>query len=617
MPKLLDNISLRLKISIIIWIVSILAVVIGLSIYLYININDYKHNLSAQTITDANILSDYCALPIEFKDSERALDIIDKLKSNPLFNNAIIYDKSGAVFVKNSKSTLEYLPSDITQYQEIQFIDKYLVAVKPIRIETQTLGYLCIVLNSNLNVIISKNIRIAFYVIIFIIVFTFLLAYYFQTFISSPIINLKQKLEQVSDSMDYSVVMKYGIHDEIGALYSQVNSLLTVIKQREIDLVAAKNRAEESDNLKSAFLANLSHEIRTPMNGILGFANLLNDNNLSIEKRRSYIETINSSSSQLLAIINDIVEISKIETKQLSVFTENVNINKIIDMVMARFTVQKAKVKNHEFIVKKTLPDHLAIINTDSVKVQQILTNLIENALKYSDSGTIQIEYSVLPDNFLEFYVKDDGEGIEDKFQTIIFDRFRQVSVSKLGVKSGMGLGLSITKAYVEILGGTMRLKSALGKGSTFYFTLPFISKMRSIENLNEYDSSVDFSADLADKTIIVAEDDITNFQFISEILERADARLIHAHDGLEAVNLFNSVPNVFLIIMDIKMPNMDGIEATKNIRMVNKSIPIIALTAFATEADKHQAIMAGCSDFITKPVNKSELLKTISRYLS
>ncbi|WP_291105166.1 MULTISPECIES: PAS domain S-box protein [unclassified Flavobacterium] len=388
---------------------------------------------------------------------------------------------------------------------------------------------------------------------------------------------------------------------------------ITDRKKVENELIKAKERAEESDRLKSSFLANMSHEIRTPMNGILGFADLLKEPNLTGEQQQEYIQIIEKSGARMLNIINNIIDISKIEANLVEVNIKPSNINEQTAFIYTFFESQTEK-KGINLICKNGLPDERAIINTDKEKVYAILTNLVRNAFKYCDEGGIEFGYN-LKGKHLEFFVKDTGIGIPDNRQQAIFDRFIQADVTDTRAFQGAGLGLSISKAYVEILGGKIWVESEEGKGSTFYFTIPYNTESEEknlVENVVPDDEANNYAKNL---NILIAEDDKISRMLLTKTIKVFSKEIIEALDGVEALEACQNNPDIDLVMMDINMPNMDGHEATRQIRQFNKNVIIIAQTANAFDSDKKEAMESGCNDFISKPIMKNELLGLINKY--
>jgi PAS domain S-box-containing protein len=389
---------------------------------------------------------------------------------------------------------------------------------------------------------------------------------------------------------------------------------ITERKNMEADLIIAKERAEESDRLKSAFLANMSHEIRTPMNGILGFTGLLKEPNLSGNEQQSYIQIIEESGARMLNLMDNIIDISRIESGEIKITITDYAIKEKFEHLFDFFKVE-AEHKGLKLILKHTVPSNESVIKTDVHKLDAILINLIKNAIKFSPNGIVEFGYEKQGSSFI-FFVKDSGVGIERENLEIIFDRFRQGSESMSRPYEGAGLGLSISKAYVEILGGKIWVASEPGKGAACYYTLP-CSEVSAVKDQHQIIDIQDTSLkSLKDLSILVVEDDSISMNFIEIVSKEFSQKLFRAGNGLEAVEIFRKNQSISLILMDMKMPFMDGYEATRQIRQINKDVVIIAQTAFSMFGDKEKAIKAGCNDYITKPMKKEMLLKIIEKYL-
>jgi len=383
---------------------------------------------------------------------------------------------------------------------------------------------------------------------------------------------------------------------------------ITEQKNAEAEILKAKEKAEESDRLKTAFLQNMSHEIRTPMNAIIGFSEFLNDSNLLPEKRKSFISIVQNSTYQLLAIVTDILTISSLETKQEKISIEKVSINNIIIDLLATFKPQAQK-QNIQLYSKQTLNDQQSEIYTDNTKLIQILTNLLTNALKFTHEGFIEFGYN-LKNKSLQFYVKDTGIGIKPELQEIIFERFRQADLSITKKYGGTGLGLSISKGFVELMGGKIWVVSEPDKGATFFVEIPYnpvkeIPNHVTLEHLNH-----------KNEFILVVEDEQYNFLYIEEILINLNLKHLHAKNGLEAVEICKKNKNISLVLMDIKMPIMDGHTATLLIKEFLPDLPIVAQSAYALEQEieEYSGIF---DDYLPKPIKKETLTKTISKYIN
>lgn len=384
-------------------------------------------------------------------------------------------------------------------------------------------------------------------------------------------------------------------------------------KKVEVELIIAKEKAEESDHLKTAFLHNISHEVRTPMNAIVGFSGLLSEPNLVSEKRKYYTSIIEQSSEQLLSIINDIISIATIEAGQEIFNEKEIALNSALELLHQKF-LPKAQEKNINLNLKHLLPENEANILSDSTKLVQVLTNLIGNAIKFTKQGYVNFGYKLLG-NEIEFFVEDTGIGIPLDVFDKIFERFRQADNNTAQLFGGSGLGLSISKAYVELMGGKTWLKSELGKGSTFYFNIPYkrVPKESTIlkQPVNGKTTGIKTI-----KTILIAEDEDSNFMLMVELLSPFNVNIIRAFNGLEAVEICKSDQGIDLVLMDMKMPLMNGYDATRQIKSFMPNLPIIGQTAYSTDLDKNKVLECGCNDYISKPINRVLLISKIKAQL-
>jgi signal transduction histidine kinase/CheY-like chemotaxis protein len=384
------------------------------------------------------------------------------------------------------------------------------------------------------------------------------------------------------------------------------------IKNR-FQLEMAKEKAEESDKLKSTFLANLSHEIRTPMNAIIGFSDLLMDEKLSEDLKKKYLKIINNSGKSLVSIIEDLIEMSKIDAKQIAPKFKGLNVEKCLNELYNTLKVTIPEDKNVSFQLLKNTEKLKNKVLTDAVKLKQIIVNLLTNAIKFTDSGHVTFGYSISPDNrFLEFRVEDTGIGISGNDLKVIFDRFRRVDDDYSISLSGLGLGLSISKAYVEMLGGEITVESVFGEGSIFKFTIPLHYYETAYED-NEINEII-VNDDTDSKTILVAEDDNINFLLLKTILEKKNHLVLRARNGQEVVDLSVSNPDFDLIFMDIKMPVLDGYEAFELIKKNHPDCIVIAQTAHSSSEVKEKIIQAGFSGYITKPLDKDKIYEIINK---
>lgn len=383
-------------------------------------------------------------------------------------------------------------------------------------------------------------------------------------------------------------------------------------------LMHAKEKAEESDKLKSAFLANMSHEIRTPLNGIIGFATMIKQEGLSAEKKSRYAAFINSSSKQLLALINDIVDISKIEAGQLSLSYTHVNLNKLLIELKMTMNADRKRLGRDLVRVEliKTFDGEDLIISSDEIRLRQVLLNLLTNSLKFTESGSISFGYQISTDGKgLEFFVKDTGTGISKKDQKIIFDRFGQGELAEEPKFRGTGLGLAISKGIVELLGGSIKFQSKLGQGTEFMFTIPLkliSGKNFSLEEPKQQPLQIDWS----NRGILVVEDDEVCREFVKDVLKPTGVSLVFALQGEDAVRKCKKDASIDLVLMDMRLPKMNGYQATRRIKEIRKNLPVIAQTANVSDYERQKAFESGCVDFISKPIEPNRILSVISKYL-
>jgi PAS domain S-box-containing protein len=393
--------------------------------------------------------------------------------------------------------------------------------------------------------------------------------------------------------------------------YVAVREDITQRKLIEQELIKALDKAERSDKLKDVFLQNLSHEIRTPLNAIVGFSDLLNTGTGNSEdKIKEFTSIIHQSSYQLLSIVTDILTIASIQTGQETVINKPVNINKLFDHLYEIFLPFASEKKLHLSVMIDNTSSPLLIL-TDETKLNQILTNLLNNALKFTQQGSIDLK-CVINGNIICFSVSDTGIGISKESQSVIFERFRQAEDTTHIEYGGTGLGLSISKSFAQMLGGTIQVESEPGKGSTFTLSIPYSSGQTKTSK--EKPSHVILQN--KSLTILVAEDEINNFLLIKAFLNNHNVSILYAENGLDAVRLCEENPDIDLVLMDIKMPVMDGIAAFNKIRTFRKDLPVIAQTAYGLEREKQQFLDTGFNEYISKPIKKEILLETIQKCL-
>lgn len=392
-------------------------------------------------------------------------------------------------------------------------------------------------------------------------------------------------------------------------------------KDYEKALMLAQNDAQKSERLKMAFLANISHEIRTPMNGILGFAELLRKNNLPKEKRTRFLDVILESGRHLLSVLNNILDVSKIESGEVKINPSVYPLNLMLVEMYTYFSSSQKFLSKKELTlyVKRGLSDEACRIVSDQAKLRQILFQLIDNAIKFTHKGEVEFGYRLIEDaQTLEFFVRDTGIGLTTDEQSFVFERFRQVDQTHTRKYGGTGLGLSIARAYCEALGGTLWVESQKKQGAVFRFTIPYEpskQKNKYTENKQQNTKPME-ERDWKTKTILVVEDDFISAQFFDEILESTGVKLLHVNNGKDAIEKCRQDETIDLVLMDIQLPRMTGYDATRAIKELKPNLPIIAQTANALIDDERRSVDAGCDAYITKPIIAKRLFKLLDQYL-
>ena len=626
-----NKLSIKNKIISTILIVSTLTMVIGFTIVGYNDINGLKKEMHQHALMNTKLIGEYSVAPLTFDDNQGAENILSKLSTIAEIKSGVLYDRNGILFAsykKTDKLLLRPLyenPDELTESKS-EFNKKSLLISHPIVYNNYKYGIIVIELDTTvLNQKINNYLLIIVLIFTGMVIFAFLLANQFQKPISQPILDLAKLTRKISEEGNYNTKLERKSNDEIGILYDDFNNMLEQIVSREkarddaeLKLQKEKERAEESDRLKSAFLANMSHEIRTPMNAILGFTELLTmpDSEVTPEEKENFIKLINNSGNNLLQLIDDIIDISKIEAGQLKIIKKDFNLNSSLqDIQKSYLEIRKQKSKEQiDIKVNDNVLEQNISIHTDPLRLNQVFTNLIDNALKFTEDGFIEFGYEIKNKKELLFYVKDTGVGMDQNKKDTVFERFTKLE-DTTRLYRGAGLGLAISKSIVELLGGKIWVESVLNFGSTFYFTLPFDQVSDSDDFLKV--SEDDLNYNWQGKTILVVEDEPANIIYIEEVLKITHARILKARNGKEAVQLFSENKDIDIIIMDIKMPEMDGFEATRIIKKMNKDIPIISQTAYAMPAEINKGLASGMSDYLIKPVKPKTLLSVLNKYLN
>lgn len=457
------------------------------------------------------------------------------------------------------------------------------------------------------EVYFENTINILYAIIVVFILYLIISLFYTQKLVYRPLYLVRKALEKSSKTAINELKKTSGEFSYIGNLFEENNS-------QKLDLIKAKIKAEEGDLLKASFLANLSHEIRTPMNAINGFTELILNTELSKEETVEYLNVIQNNGKNLVSIIDDLIEMSKIDSNQIAPNFSEINLESCIVELYKTIKVTIPKNKNIKFKLIKSSVAAAYNIVTDEIKLKQIIINLLTNAIKFTDEGLVTFSYEIDEnENRIHFTIQDTGSGIDQDYHKHVFDRFKRVENDKSIQVGGLGLGLSISKAYIEILGGTISLESEVGVGSTFYFSIPLqYAKVGHIVVKPIREKEVVKSEN---KVILIAEDDNINFLLFQKMMQKMPYTIIRAHDGQEAVDICINNSDIDLVLMDIKMPVMNGFEAIEQIRPIRPELPIIAQTAYSSSEDKVKIKKAGFDDYITKPLNRERLFELINTY--
>jgi signal transduction histidine kinase/CheY-like chemotaxis protein len=449
-----------------------------------------------------------------------------------------------------------------------------------------------------------------------------LLAFYFQHFSELMLYNQYYSLDQwINDAVNFYVlnvtltiafILFIKILDKTLKTGSKVETLLEIERER---LFVAKDKAESADKLKSSFLANMSHEIRTPMNGIIGFAELIKDEKPGDSELDEYSDIIINNGKHLLNIINDIIDISKLEAEQLRIKRETFNVTDILSDLYVLFNNKHIRQGKENINFELIMPDKLKFITTDKTRLTQVLSNLIDNAFKFTQEGNINFGYINASKDTIEFFVEDTGIGLDANELDVIFDRFIQVELAGTKKYPGTGLGLSISKGLIELMGSKVMVTSKKGVGSRFSFELPVESQIQILSPEQTTTSNIKNYA-WKGKTILIVEDNKDSISLLETIIEKTGASYYVCHNGEDAIDVCKSMERLDLVLLDIQLPGLNGYEVARNIKLNKPYLPIIAQTAYSFAEDREKCIRAGCNDYITKPIVRSDLLELMDNYL-
>ncbi len=437
-------------------------------------------------------------------------------------------------------------------------------------------------------------------------------------------LNLQYRIIRPDREIRWLWARSYPVYDETGKIYRIVGITndITEIKEFEDKLQQAKEKAEESDRLKTAFLANMSHEIRTPLNAIVGFTHFLAMQGITQQQKQQYVKIINRNTTSLLNLIEDIIEIAKIDSGQIKIRESEFQIKELATELFDKFNnhtnLIEKKELNFEFVPHEFL-DEVTILS-DKEKIKQVLSNLLANAFKFTELGEVKFGYNVNDDDKnnkrLIFYVKDSGIGIDEDKLDSIFERFMKIEDHKTKLYRGTGIGLTIARSLSKLINGKISVESKRGIGSTFFLSIPFYSAPKPKLSLRNIIPDIADNYNWKNKTILIVEDELSNYLYLNALLTSTYAKIIHVTNGKHAVSICKENKNIDIVLMDIQLPEMNGKDATKAIKEFRNSLPIIAQTAHAGSNDIDECYEAGCNDYISKPINSEMLLVKINKYI-
>lgn len=609
------KVSLKNKLVFTIMASGALVLVLSMGGYLWLDIINIRNNRLEDTRVLAKIIAENNQAAILFNDTISARESLTSLKANTDIEYVCILDKDKNVFAESNFTSENIVPP-----KDKDGIDKdtrLIELLYDIELQDEIVGTLYIRSNLNhVNVQIKKALLISLVILFLAIFITYVLTWFLQNLITKPILELAEISSRISKGKDYSTTIKMERDDEIGVLVKSFNKMLKEIDIQNRALMRSKLKAEKSSKAKEQFLANMSHEIRTPLNGIEGMTKLLEGTILD-EEQKKYMSTINISSGNLMIIINDILDVSKIEAGKLTVEEVDFDLKNSCGITIETLAF-KAKSKNisleHNF--DKNISE---VLIGDPTRINQVIINLINNAIKFTEKGFVKLNCSLIEktenSNKIRFEVVDSGIGIARNKLDKIFESFSQEDDSTTRKFGGTGLGLSISRQLVELFNGKLEVSSVKGEGTSFYFTIELPIGIK--EKIDIGGEILDLPVSLDNKRVLLVEDNEINQFLASTILKKWKMEVDIAENGLEALNMLKR-KTYDVILMDVQMPVMGGLESTRNIREKLKlETPIIALTANAIKGDDDKCFNAGMDDYVSKPFDHSILFNKILKLIN
>jgi signal transduction histidine kinase/CheY-like chemotaxis protein len=645
--KILYSFSLRQKIISIILAVTIISIITMFTIDLLNDIKTSRNELKNNTMLYAKLIADYILPTFLIHDQSAAKDILLKLVDNPNITYGAAYDSIGTLYAEYTSSASVDSSKSFPEILKAAENKKEILITVPIISKNKALGKVLLIPSTDfIHEKIRDNFKLMLFILTISTILAILLTFWLERIISGPILRLAAVARKIQETLDYSIRVKKEALDETGILYDGFNDMLQSIEDRKRErdifeqklkevqenleirvlertkeLNAAKEKAEESDKLKSAFLANMSHEIRTPLNAILGFSTLIQDRSTTTVELEEYYKMMETSGNDLINLIDDILDISRIEANQIEINLRETPVAQLAEEVFRTFKLSlysenPANPVTPLFVVPPGKADY--VLNTDPLRLKQILLNILNNSIKFTNEGSIEFCYS--PNEAktrMVFYIKDTGIGIPKDQQEKIFERFTKVADIKTKRYRGTGLGLSIALKLTQLLNGDICVESELNVGSAFYLSFPLSKVLSSVAvpEKKPKDESLTF---LSGKVILIAEDVEYNYRYLEIILTKnQDVKIIWAKNGIEAVDFCKKNPEINIVLMDIQLPEMNGLDAVRLIKSQNMNLPVIAQTAYATPIDIEGCRNAGCDDVLVKPINRIALLQLLKKYIT
>lgn len=593
--------------------IPMLVLVLFACVNFYLSAQKAKENFITQIQSVGEITANECYSIVLFSDEESGSAVLENILKNQSISSAVLISNSNEVLVSSSKERQDEMVQMISNHDSIRFHQNYMLTSHPIQNKGDVAGYL--VLNTNLDIYkdqIHERLKSSLVLMVLLVGTGFVLFYFIKRNITEPIVHLKNEVHNYSMKKSNVISVTEG-GDELGRLNSEFALMADKLNETIGSLEESKNKAEDSAKFKSAFLAQMSHEIRTPLNGIIGMVDLLAlEKGMSIKHSRM-VETVKDSGLKLLTIVNDILDLSKIEAGKMTLISSTFSLKTLMDRTTDLF---QEKIESAENSLQLNLDENCpSYIKADESRVFQILSNLISNSVKFTQQGTITVNCKKTHSYSngeveLRFEVKDTGIGMKDDDVKQLFQKYFQGNNQDKALLKGTGLGLTISRNLVELMDGEIGVESLWGAGSTFWFTIRV--------GVGEHSKSKQKSSEIAsyEGKVLVVDDKKVNLTVASMMLEKIGFDVVTAKDGKEGVEKAE-VNSFDLIFMDIQMPIMDGVEATSIIKSWQSPPVVIGLSANNLEGDREKYLSLGFDDYVAKPITLNSLEAVVQKWVS